>query len=244
MSENEETLKFRDFPADDKPREKLLKYGADKLSESELLAILIRTGTKNKSVLDLARGLILEHKNLTILSQVRSAQKLREHKGIGADKAATLLAAFEIARRVKPDDRYEDPNVRVTSPEYIVNKFSSELKTEMVEKFYVIALNAANSIISTKLISSGHLDASVVHPREIFKFAIECSAKSIILLHNHPSGNTEPSKADISITDRIVKGGHIFSIKVLDHIIIAGNGFSSFVERGLIADTQEYLSNG
>ncbi|MCC6550955.1 MAG: DNA repair protein RadC [Ignavibacteriaceae bacterium] len=244
MSENEEPLKFRDFPADDKPREKLLKYGADKLSESELLAILIRTGTKNKSVLDLARGLILEHKNLTILSQVRSAQKLREHKGIGADKAATLLAAFEIARRVKPDDRYEDPNVRVTSPEYIVNKFSSELKTEMVEKFYVIALNAANSIISTKLISSGHLDASVVHPREIFKFAIECSAKSIILLHNHPSGNTEPSKADISITDRIVKGGHIFSIKVLDHIIIAGNGFSSFVERGLIADTQEYLSNG
>lgn len=244
MSENEEPLKFRDFPADDKPREKLLKYGADKLSESELLAILIRTGTKNKSVLDLARGLILEHKNLTILSQVRSAQKLREHKGIGADKAATLLAAFEIARRVKPDDRYEDPNVRVTSPEYIVNKFSSELKTEMVEKFYVIALNAANSIISTKLISSGHLDASVVHPREIFKFAIECSAKSIILLHNHPSGNTEPSKADISITDRIVKGGHIFSIKVLDHIIIAGNGFSSFVERGLIADTHEYLSNG
>ncbi len=244
MSENEEPLKFRDFPADDKPREKLLKYGADKLSESELLAILIRTGTKNKSVLDLARGLILEHKNLTILSQVRSAQKLREHKGIGADKAATLLAAFEIARRVKPDDRYEDPNVRVTSPEYIVNKFSSELKTEMVEKFYVIALNAANSIISTKLISSGHLDASVVHPREIFKFAIECSAKSIILLHNHPSGNTEPSKADISITDRIVKGGHIFSIKVLDHIIIAGNSFSSFVERGLIADTHEYLSNG
>ncbi|GMU85971.1 MAG: UPF0758 protein [Ignavibacteriales bacterium] len=243
MSENEEPLKFRDFPADDKPREKLLKYGPDKLTESELLAILIRTGTKNKSVLDLARGLILQHKNLTVLSQVRSAQKLREQKGIGADKAATLLAAFEIARRVKPDDRYEDPNIRVTSPEYIVNKFSAELKTEMVEKFYVIALNAANSIIASKLISSGHLDASVVHPREIFKFAIECSAKSIVLLHNHPSGNTEPSKADISITDRLVKGGHIFSIKVLDHIIIAGNSFTSFVERGLIADTHEYLSS-
>lgn len=242
MSENEEPLKFRDFPADDKPREKLLKYGADKLTESELLAILLRTGTREKSVLDLARGLIKEHKNLTILSQIKSAQKLSEQKGIGPDKAATLLAAFEIARRVKPDARYEDPNIRVTSPEYIVHKFSAELKNEMVEKFYVIALNAANSIITSRLISSGHLDASVVHPREIFKFAIESSAKSLILLHNHPSGNTEPSKADISITERLVKAGHIFSIKVLDHIIIAGNSFSSFAERGLISDTPDYTA--
>ncbi|MBV6512720.1 MAG: DNA repair protein RadC [Ignavibacteriales bacterium] len=242
MNGSDEPLKFRDFPEDDKPREKLLKYGADKLSESELLAILIRTGTKNKSVLDLARGLILEHKNLTILSQVRTSQKLTEHKGIGADKAATLLAAFEIARRLKPDERYEDPNIRVTSPEYIVNKFSSELRNEMVEKFYVIALNAANSIISSKMISSGHLDASVVHPREVFKFAVENSAKSIILLHNHPSGNTEPSKADIAITDRLVKAGQIFSIKVLDHIIIAGNSYTSFAAKGLITDVHDYLT--
>lgn len=235
MEENDKPLKFKDLPSEDKPREKLRKYGAASLTSSELLAILIRTGTKERSVMDLSRDLILKFKNLTLLSQLSSVEKLTaEIKGIGPDKAVTLLAAFEIAKRIKASDKFEDPHLKISSAEDIAQKFIAELKNELVEKFIAVALSTSNTIISSKVISSGNLDASIVHPREVFRFAVENSAKSLILIHNHPSGNIEPSKADIDITNKLASAGEIFSIPVLDHIIIAGDGYTSLAGRGLI----------
>lgn len=235
MADDDKPLKFKDLPSEDKPREKLRNYGAQALTSSELLAILLRTGTKERSVMDLSRDLILKFKNLTLLSQITSVEKLTsEIKGIGPDKAVTLLAAFEIAKRIKAHEKFEDPHLKISSADDVAQKFLALLRNELVEKFMAVALSSSNTIIASKVISSGNLDASIVHPREVFRFAIENSAKSVILIHNHPSGNTEPSKADIEITNKLVAAGEIFSIPILDHIIIAGDSYTSLAGRGLL----------
>lgn len=225
-------LKVKELPLDDRPREKLMLRGAHNLSDAELIAILLRTGTKGKSVIDVAQELIIEQGNLAVLAS-KPLSTLTKSSGIGKDKAATLLAAFEISRRILSQSKWYSEN-KITSPKDVAEIFIPLLKDELKEKFIVVCLNTANKIIKTETISIGSLNSSVVHPREIFKAAIENSSASIILIHNHPSGNPDPSTEDITITKKIVESGKIMEIPVFDHLIIAGNIYTSFVERRLL----------
>lgn len=206
--------------------------GPQNLTDAELVAILLRTGTKGKSVLSIAHEIINKEGNLANLAS-RTLDSLTKETGIGKDKAATLLAAFEISRRIESQSKFFS-NKKITSPEDIAKLFIPLMRDEVKEKFIVVCLNTANRVIKQETISIGNLNSSVVHPREIFKVAIECSSASVILLHNHPSGNPEPSSEDISITKKIVESGKIIDIPVFDHIIISGNKFTSFVERRLL----------
>jgi len=183
-------------------------------------------------VLSVAQDLIKQEGNLAALAS-KTLESLKKIAGIGNDKAAALLAAFEISRRVLSQSKWSY-DTKITSPEDVANLFIPILRDELKEKFIVVCLNSANKIIKQETISTGSLNSSIVHPREVFKVAIESSSASIILIHNHPSGNPEPSNEDIAITKKIVEAGKIIDIQVFDHLIIAGGGFTSFVERRLI----------
>jgi DNA repair protein RadC len=224
--------KVKDLPIDDRPREKLLLRGSQSLTDAELIAILLRTGTKGKSVLTIAQEIINKEKNLAQLAS-KSSSELKKTSGIGADKAATLLAAFEISRRILSQTKWFSQK-KITSPSDIAEIFIPLLRDELKEQFIVVCLSSANKIIKYERISQGNLNSSVVHQREIFRTAIENNSASIILIHNHPSENPEPSNEDISITKKIVEAGKIMDIPIFDHIIIAGNSYTSFVERRLI----------
>jgi len=224
--------RIKDLPLDDRPREKLILRGPQSLTDAELLAILLRTGKKGKSVVAVAQEMIAKEGNLAKLAS-RSLEDLKKNSGVGKDKAVTLLAAFEISRRILSQEKWHSEK-KITSPEDVANMFIPLFRDEVKERFLVICLNSANKIIKHETVSIGNLNSSVVHPREIFKSALEQSAASIILLHNHPSGNPEPSNEDISITKKLVEAGKIMDIPVFDHIIIAGNNYTSFVEKRLI----------
>jgi DNA repair protein RadC len=207
-------------------------HGSQNLSDAELLAILLRTGTKGKSVLSIAQKIVKNDGDLS-KTATRTLESLTKEAGIGKDKAATLLAAFELGRRIQSQQN-KFSNKKITSPEDIAKTFIPILRHDLKEKFIVVCLNSANRVIRYETISIGNLNSSVVHPREIFKVAIDCSSASIILIHNHPSGNPEPSNEDISITKKIVEVGKVMDIPVFDHIIIAGETFNSFVEKKLM----------
>lgn len=224
-------LKVKDLPLDDRPREKLLLRGAASLSDSELIAILLRTGTKGKSVVEIAQS-ILAKGNLAVLAS-NSVESFTKTNGIGKDKAATLAAAFELGRRIGFQDKWFSKK-KITSPEELAELFIPLLRDEVKEKFIVVCLNNSNQIIKFETISIGNLNSSVVHPREVFKVAIDNNSANIFLLHNHPSGNTEPSREDIAITKRLVEAGNILDIKIFDHLIIAGDKFTSLVEKRII----------
>lgn len=231
MKENKRYT-VKELPLDDRPREKLLMRGAQNLSDAELVAILLRTGKKGNSVLEIARELIQTEGNLAMLA-TKSVDSLQKVSGIGKDKAATLAAAFELSRRILSQSKWFSDQ-KVTSPQDIADIFIPLLRDDNKERFIVVCLNSSNKIIKHETISIGNLNSSVVHPREIFKVAIDNSSASIILIHNHPSGNPEPSNEDISITKKIVESGKILDIPVFDHLIIAGETFTSFVEKRLI----------
>lgn len=217
---------------DERPREKLLEFGSETLTDAELLGILINNGTRNKSAIDLAKELLSNYGNNLFELTKCELESFKKLDGIGDAKAAILSATFELAKRIK----IEDLNIKdkITSPDKIGNYFIHKLASETVEKFYAIYLSTANKIIKEKLITSGILNASLIHPREVFKTAINVSANSIILIHNHPSGNNAPSKEDINITNQLIEAGKIMDIQILDHLIIAGNSFFSFRTQGLI----------
>lgn len=225
-------LTIRDLPPEDRPREKLKKLGAANLTDAELIAIILRTGTKGKSVLAISHELVRKHLNIAGLVTLPLSE-LQKVDGIGEDKAISLLAAFEIGRRTQSQSKWS-LDKKIAAPKDIAEFFIPILRDELKEKFIVVCLNSANKVTRFETISIGSLNSSVVHPREIFKFAIENSSASIILIHNHPSGNLEPSQEDISITKKLVDAGTILNISVLDHLIIAGNSFTSMVERRLM----------
>jgi DNA repair protein RadC len=220
------------LPLEDRPREKLSLRGAQNLTDAELLAILLRTGSKGKSVIQISHELIKKNGNLAVLAS-NSFSQMTKISGIGNDKAATLLAAFELSRRIQSQSKWYSDK-KISSPGEVADIFIPLLKDELKERFIVVCLNSANKIIKYEVISVGNLNSSIVHPREVFKVAIENNSASIILIHNHPSGNSDPSNEDISITKKIVETGTIMSIPVFDHIIIAGKNFTSFVEKRLI----------
>ncbi len=222
-------MNVKDLPLEDRPREKLGLRGVQNLTDAELLAVLLRTGTKGKSVVALSQELIGKYGNLAVIASKSSAE-LKRSNGIGSDKAATLLAAFEISRRIQSQSKWFS-NKKITSPKDIADIFIPLLRDELKERFLLVCLNSANKIIKFETISVGSLNSSVVHPREIFKVAIENSSASVILLHNHPSGNREPSSEDIAVTKKIVEAGKILEIPVFDHLIIAGNSYTSFVDK-------------
>jgi DNA repair protein RadC len=225
--------KITDWPEGERPREKLMALGPERLSEAELLAILIRTGSKQQTAVDLTRTILTRHGGLHDLSSM-NYQEFFHLKGIGPVKAVTLIAAFEIARRIA--SLPINPKLKVTDPEVVFRRYEPRLSYLKKEVFIILILNSANNLIRDVQISEGILNSSLVHPREVFKSAILESAASIILLHNHPSGEAEPSQEDKNITRRLLEAGKLIDIPVLDHIIIGQRKYFSFREAGLIEE--------
>jgi DNA repair protein RadC len=223
--------KITDWPRDERPREKLMQRGPEALSDAELLAILLRSGTGRVTAVDLAKTLLTEFRSLGRLT-ARPLQDLKRFKGLGTAKAVGLLAAFELGRRASA--YVEADQLQVRSPEDVVRRYQPLLRDLRQEVFKVLMLDSANHLLADEEISSGILNSSLVHPREVFRRAILEPAASIILLHNHPSGNPEPSSEDLQITRQLVEASKIVGIPIHDHIIIAGNAYTSFAERGLL----------
>lgn len=222
---------IREWREDDRPREKLMKHGAETLSDAELLAILISSGSKGFSAIDAARLLLDTHVNLANISSCDYSQ-FKRVKGIGTAKAVTLVAAFELSKRIKQPD-FKESNI-IKTPEFLAEAYIPKFRGIKKEIFMILLLNSSNQVFREVKVSEGSLNASIVHPREVFRIAITESAASVILMHNHPSGNHNPSKEDINITKQLVEAGNLLNIKVLDHLIIAGENYYSFARAGLI----------
>ena len=228
------TIMVRDLPAEERPREKLLGYGASALSNAELLAILLRTGTSKQSVLGIADEVLAHYKERGIAGMVHMAPaELAAIRGIGMAKAATIVAAVELGRRLAV--RTAEQIQVVHGPEDAAQFAMPRFRFEQKEHFAVMLLNTKNHILGLKEVSMGSLQASVVHPREVFRAAIDYAAASMILLHNHPSGDPSPSREDIAVTQRLVKAGRIMDIPVLDHIILGDCRFLSLKEKGMMS---------
>ncbi len=219
--------KIRDLPNFKRPREKLAAQGSQALKDYELLAILLRTGYQGKSALEVARR-ILKRFSLNKLTNL-SFEELAKIKGVGKSRAATIIAAFALARRASPDQKA----IKIKSPEDAF-KVLSFIRNKKREYFVALYLDAENKLIIHKIISIGSLEASIVHPREVFYLAIKHCAASVIVAHNHPSGNLEPSENDLKITQKLVESGKILGIQLIDHLIITDEAFISFKKRGLI----------
>lgn len=202
-----------------------MKYGVETLSDAELFAIILRTGTKNENVIEVANKLISEY-GLDKLFEC-SLKELRKIKGIGNTKAIELLTIGEIQKRI---NNSKNPIKKISSAKDVFDYFYEKLKDEKQENFYILILNNQNNIIKEQLISKGIIDAAILHPREIFKPAIKNSASKIILVHNHPSGNPEPSSEDLDITKQLIDAGKLIDIKILDHVIIGGGKWWSWLE--------------
>jgi DNA repair protein RadC len=226
------SLKIKDIPQNERPKEKLLAYGADSLSNSELLAIILRTGTQGENVLQLSGRLLSELEGLDgILSA--SFNDITSIKGIKTGTASQILALSELFRRFGTLKAMKK-DVKINSPKDLADLLMGEMNELNQEILKVVLLSTKNIIIGTKDVFKGSLNTSIVHPREIFKQAIDKNSASIIICHNHPSGDPTPSKEDINITLRIKECGNIIGINLVDHIIIGNNKFVSLKERGLM----------
>jgi DNA repair protein RadC len=221
----------REMQPGEQPREKLMAYGADSLSDAELLAILLRTGTKGLNVIDASRALLDHFNGLRNLSK-QNWQALKVIPGIAKVKAITLEAVFELARRIQVASLGEE--IVIDSPDAAASFFRPKLRDLTKEEFYVAFLNNSKVLTGFKKVSSGGSTATVVDPAEIMRQAILNQANSIILAHNHPSGYLKESKADINLTQRIKNSGDLLNIPVNDHIIIAGDGYISFKAKNLL----------
>lgn len=220
------------LPADDRPREKLIEHGPDILSNSELLAILIRTGTTERSALDIARELTDNGGFYSNIAQARSVADLSKIKGLGPAKAATILAAVELGRRVAGADPQK--KVKLSSPEACVSYLMPRMRYEQQEKFLVLLLDSKNQLLKCQQVSEGTLNASVVHPREVFAPAMLHRAACVLAAHNHPSGDPAPSIEDRKLTQALEATGTVMGIPLLDHIIIGDGRYFSFRENGYL----------
>jgi DNA repair protein RadC len=225
---------IKEWPEDERPREKLLKFGVEKLSEAELLAIILRTGdsTSHQSALDLGRALLIRFTSFRGLVQA-SVAEICEVSGIGPAKAASLKAAFHLATKLS-QETLRIGSDRYTDPAQIFEYYRYRYREQRMEYFLAMLLDGKNRIIKEVQISQGSLNQSIVHPREVFSPAVRDSAAAVILVHNHPTGDPTPSREDLAITRRLREAGEIMGIKVLDHIIIGDDQFTSFVSQGLM----------
>ncbi|MCX8027183.1 MAG: DNA repair protein RadC [Thermodesulfovibrionales bacterium] len=223
--------KIKEMPKEERPRERLLKRGVEHLSDAQLIAIVLRTGCDSKNALSLAMELLNHFGSLSNIA-LASVRELRNIKGIGDAKIAQLKASFELGKRLVSETSKKDVVLNDSNDvyRYVFTRFHGVMK----EMFYCLMLDVKNRLICETLISIGSLSESLVHPREAFKDAIKVSAASVIFIHNHPSGDPEPSSADIQITQRLKNTAEIIGISLLDHIIIGDNKFVSMKKRGLI----------
>lgn len=218
------------MPSSERPRERLVKRGPSSLKTSELLAILFRTGARSVNVIELAEKMLNKFGSLRAMARA-STKELQEFEGIGLAKAVEIQAAFELGQRLATEEGLERPTIR--SAKDVARLMIPEMQSLDREHFKILLLNTKNHLIQTYTVSVGSLNTSVVHPRECFRPAITAQAASIILVHNHPSGDLEPSTEDMNLTRRLMDAGDLIGIKVLDHVIIAGNKYLSLMDKGV-----------
>lgn len=223
-------IRILDMQKEQRPRERLMKSGATALSDPELLAIILRTGSRQENVINLCQRILAQY-NLKQLSQINLAQLMDIH-GIKESKAAQIAACFEIARRLESFNESEKP--KINSPEDVYRRIYPRMRAQKKEMFIELCLDTKNQVIKEGTISIGSLNANIVHPREVFKMALSESAAHIIVAHNHPSGDPTPSREDIEITKKLVETGSIMGIDVLDHVIIGDGRHFSMKEAGHI----------
>ncbi len=224
-------LTIKDLPPSERPRERLLQDGATVLSDGELLAIFIRTGTKSETAVQLAEKILVELGGLDQLPRLTTEEFL-SIRGLGPAKAVTLLAAVELAKRLSSRLRAGQP--AVGSPGDAAALVMEKLRHKLREHFQVVLLDTKHKLIGIEEISIGSLNASLIHPREVFRPAIQKSCACIILIHNHPSGDPTPSREDLDVTKRLCEAGRLVGIEVLDHVVIGDGKYVSFREKGLL----------
>lgn len=225
------SMMIRDVPKSERPRERMIKEGPKALSNQELIALILGSGTRSESVLQLAARVLKHFDGLRLLKEA-SIQELMEIRGIGEAKAVQILAAMELGKRIQQftvEARYT-----IRSPEDVANLVMDEMRHLQQEHFVCLYLNTKNHVLHKQTIFIGSLNASIVHPREVFKEALRYSAASIICLHNHPSGDATPSREDIEVTKRLHNCGKMLGIDLLDHIIIGDKRFCSLKEKGYL----------
>jgi DNA repair protein RadC len=225
-------LTIKSWAEDDRPREKLITKGRQALSDAELLGILLASGNKNETAVQLAQRILNSHQNS--INQLAKLQlnDLKKFKGVGEAKAVTIAAALEIGRRRNDETVYEKPKITSSQQAYTILK--SKLSDLPHEEFWVMFMTRSNSVIKTECISRGGISGTVVDVRLILKPAIECLASSIILSHNHPSGNLKPSNEDIFLTKKVKEAAMLMDISLQDHIIIGDQSYLSFADEGLL----------
>ena len=222
-------MKIKDLPKHKRPREKLSEKGAENLSDTELLAILLRIGRAGRSALDISKDTLKKYPLSKLLTVSRN--DLLSIKGIGVTKASTIKAALELGQRAV--GLFNDSLPILDSPKAIVAQLT-DLRGKQKEYFIALYLNARNQLILKETISVGTLTASLVHPREVFEPAIRHFASSVVIAHNHPSDNPEPSEEDIKLTETLIRAGKLLDIDLLDHVIITDIGYTSFKEKGIM----------
>ncbi|MBZ4687283.1 MAG: repair protein RadC [Clostridia bacterium] len=224
-------LTIKELPKDMRPRERMISNGPSALSNSELLAILLRTGNAGETAMDLASRILSSSGGLKQMAAI-SMEELSKFKGIGIAKAAQIIAAIELGRRIASTS--EEARPKISCPEDVANLLLEEMRHLDREHFRCLSLNTKNYLLAIDSISIGSLNSSIVHPREVFKKAVIRSAAGVILVHNHPSGDPTPSGEDISVTKRLVHAGETLGIDVLDHLIIGDKRYISLKEKGII----------
>lgn len=224
-------LMIKELPADERPREKMRERGAQALGNSELLAILLRTGNFQESALRIAENLLDRQGGLAGFGNA-TLEEFEQVKGVGEAKAITVMAAIELGRRVTTLAPTERAIIR--TPDDVAALLMPRFRYETKESFIAILLSTKNHVLKTPVISVGSLNASIVHPRELFREAINASAAAVILAHNHPSGDPSPSPEDVSLTRKLVEAGKLLDIPVLDHIVLGDGKYISFKEKGIL----------
>lgn len=228
----EQKITIKAWAEEDRPREKLLALGRRSLSDAELIAILIGSGSTTESAVDLSKRILLSCNNQLAALAKLSVQDLSKFKGIGEAKAISIIAALELGRRRKESEIVNTDKITSSKEAFhLLQPFFADL---LHEEFWVIMLNKAKKIIHKSLISKGGQSGTVADPKIIYKAALEHNAANIILAHNHPSGNLRPSDADLSLTKKLIDAGKLLDISVLDHLIFAGNSYISFADEGYL----------
>lgn len=222
--------RIKDLPEQERPRERLETHGPEALSNAELLAIILRTGTAKMTAVELGSSVLAHFGSLARLSGAILAE-MTEVDGIGPAKACQIAAAFELGRRA--GGRHDSRKPRINGPEDVATLVKSELRDIKQEKFLAVLLNSKNEVMRTVTVTQGTLTASLIHPRETFRTAISEGCNSVVIVHNHPSGDPDPSDEDVKITRKLVEAGKLLGIDVLDHVIIGGNSFTSMKDLGL-----------
>lgn len=229
---NRVSYSIKDLPEEERPRERLFKYGPKVLKTSELIAIIIRSGSKGETAIQLAERILHKYDgNLRRIADAHPKQIAKDIKGLGESKTSGIIAAFELGRRLAA---FVEEKPQIHQPADVARLMMSTMRDLKKENLYVLCLDTKNFVTKQKRIFEGSLNASIVHPREIFRFAISEAAASIILVHNHPSGEPKPSQKDIKSTHQLVEAGECIQIPVIDHIIIGDGCFMSFKEEELI----------